>query len=84
MRQGQQPLVAINLASFLERLERETSEGSNASLPAEVMSVEGESDSARVKLRFETLSGTREGQRIQLTAGSGDMLVKITKAVAQP
>lgn len=84
LRQGQQPLVAINLASFLERLERETSEGSNASLPAEVMSVEGESDSARVKLRFETLSGTREGQRIQLTAGSGDMLVKITKAVAQP
>jgi hypothetical protein len=84
LRQGRQPLVALDLAPFLERLARDTGEGSNAGLPGDLMSVEGESDSARIKLRLETVSGTRQGRDIRLTNASGDILVKIKRPVAQP
>jgi hypothetical protein len=48
------------------------------------MSLEGESASARVKLRFESISGTREGSGIQINTANGDVLLKFKETTVQP
>jgi hypothetical protein len=48
------------------------------------MSLEGESASARIKLHFESISGTREGSGIQLNTANGDVLLKLKEKPVQP
>ena len=48
------------------------------------MSLEGESASARIRLRFESISGTREGSGIQMNTANGDVLLKFKETIVQP
>ena len=48
------------------------------------MSLEGESASARIKLRFESISGTRENSGIQMNTANGDVLLKLKETMVQP
>ena len=41
------------------------------------MGLEAESAAARVKLRFESVSGTRDNANIQLDNAYGDLLLKL-------
>jgi len=81
---GRQRLVALDLVPFLKRLQEQTVQGSNTGLSEELMSLEGESASARVKLRFESISGTREGSGIQINTANGDILLKLKETIVQP
>jgi hypothetical protein len=81
---GRQRLAALDLGPFLKRLQQQTVQGSNSGLSEELMSLEGESASARVKLRFESISGTREGSGIQINTANGDILLKFKEPVIQP
>jgi hypothetical protein len=77
LREGKETLVKLDMGPFLERLRQQTAEGTNTSLSEETMSLEGESDSARVKVRFENVSGTRDSSSIRLTNAYGDVLLKL-------
>ena len=77
LKDGRQTLVTLDLGPFLKRLQQQTGGGSNHGLSEALMSLEGESASARVKLRFESISGTRESSGIQMNTANGDVLLKI-------
>ena len=77
LKDGQQTLVTFDLGPFLERNQQQTADGSNHGLPEELMSLEGESASARIKLRFEGLTGRRDGSDIRLDTAHGEVLLKI-------
>jgi len=79
LRLGKEVLVTIEMGPFLKRLQQQTAEGSNTALSEEVLSLEGESDSARIKLRFESVSGTRDSSGIRLNNAHGELLLKIKK-----
>ena len=83
LKDGRQALVILDLGPFLKRLQEQTVQGSNSGLAEELMSLEAESASARVKLRFESISGMREGSGIQMNTANGDVLLKF-KETAQP
>jgi hypothetical protein len=83
LKDGRQALVILDLGPFLKRLQEQTVQGSNSGLAEELMSLEAESASARVKLRFESISGMREGSGIQMNTANGDVLLKF-KEIAQP
>ena len=84
LRDGRQTLVALDLGPFLKRLEQQTVQGSNSGISEELMSLEAESASARVKLCFESLSGMRESSGIVLNTSNGDVLLKIKEKGVQP
>jgi hypothetical protein len=77
LREGKDTLVKLDMGPFLERLRQQTAEGSNTGLSEETMSLEGESTSARIKLRFENLSGTRDSSNIRLNNAHGEVLLKL-------
>jgi len=77
LRLGKETLVTLEMGPFLKRLQQQTAEGSNTGLSEEVLSLEGESDSARIKLRFESVSGTRDSSGIRLNNAHGELLLKI-------
>jgi len=81
---GRQGLVTLDLGPFLKRLQQQTVQGSNSGLSEELMSLEGESASARVKLRFESISGTRQDSGIQMNTANGDVLLKLKETILQP
>jgi uncharacterized protein DUF4153 len=81
---GRQVLVALDVGPFLKRLQQQTVQGSNSGLAEELMILEGESASARIKLRFESISGTREGSGIQMNTANGDVLLKLKETIVQP
>jgi len=83
LKDGRQALVILDLGPFLKRLQEQTVQGSNSGLAEELMSLEAESASARVKLRFESISGMREGSGIQMNTANGDVLLKF-KETTQP
>ncbi|MGH9426325.1 MAG: hypothetical protein ACRD2L_08485, partial [Terriglobia bacterium] len=74
---GPQTLVSLDLGPFLQRLQQQTAGGSNQGVSEELMSLEGESPSARIKLRFEGLTGKRDGSGIRLEQAHGEVLLKI-------
>jgi len=74
---GRQPLVTLDMNPFLKRLQEQTAPGSNTGLPVELMTLEGESAVARLRLQFESLVGTRSGPIIQLQSTYGEALLKI-------
>ena len=76
-RKGKDTLVKLDMGSFLERLRQQTAEGSNTGLSEEVMSLEGESASVRIKLCFENVSGTRDNSSIRLNNAQGQVLLKL-------
>jgi len=85
LKEGQDTLVTLDLKPFLERLYQQTAEGSNNGLPDKLMSLDGESLSARVKLRFESLAGKRGSTGIQLDSAHGEVLLKFKeKTTTQP
>jgi hypothetical protein len=85
LRDGQQTLVTLDLKPFLKRLQQQTAEGSNNGLSDEVMSLDAESPSARIKLRFENLTGKRDSSGIQLDTAHGEALLKLKeKTTTQP
>jgi hypothetical protein len=81
---GRKVLVALDVGPFLKRLQQQTVQGSNSGLAEELMSLEAESASARIKLRFESISGTREGSGIQMNTANGDVLLKLNETIVQP
>lgn len=81
---GSKTLLTLDMKPFLQRLYQHTAEGSNHGLSQELMSLEGESASARIKLHFESISGTREGSGIQLNTATGDVLLKLREMTPQP
>ena len=74
---GRHPMVTLDMNPFLERLQEQTAGGSNSGLPVELMTLEGESAVARLRLQFESLVGTRSGPIIQLQSAHGEALLKI-------
>jgi hypothetical protein len=84
LKDGRQALVALELGPFMNRLQEQTVQGSNSGLAEELMSLESESASARIKLRFESISGTRAGSGIQMNTANGDVLLKFKEKVVQP
>ena len=84
LKDGRQALVTLDLGPFLKRLQEQTVQGSNSGLAEELMSLERESASARLKLRFESISGTREGSGIQMNTANGDILLKLKETLVQP
>jgi hypothetical protein len=81
IREGKTNLVTIALKPFIERVQQQTGEGSNAMLPEELMSLEVESDSVKIKLVFENMYGTRDPSGIQLTSAHGELLLKFKARV---
>jgi hypothetical protein len=84
LRDGIQTLVALDLGPFLKQLQQQTESGSNYGLSEALMSLEGESTSARLKLRFESISGTRDSSGIHLNFANGDVLLKLKETMVQP
>ncbi|MCI0419957.1 MAG: DUF4153 domain-containing protein [Acidobacteria bacterium] len=82
LRLGKEPLVTLEMGPFLKRLQQQTAEGSNTGLSEEVLSLEGESASARIKLRFESVSGTRDSSGIRLNNAHGELLLKLKEREA--
>ena len=83
LKDGQQTLVTLDLGPFLEWLQQQAADGSNHGLPEELMSLEGESASARIKLRFESLTGKRDSSGIRLDTAHGGCCPR-SKSVRQP
>jgi MFS family permease len=81
---GRRTLLTLEMKPFLARLQHQTAQGANSGLPTEVMSMEGESVTARVRLRFESVMGTRDQNGIQLESASGDALLKLKEVPSQP
>ena len=81
LKDGRQTLVTLDLGPFLKQLQQQTGGGSNHGLSEALMSLEGKSASARVKLRFESISGTRESSGIQLNTANGDLLLKLRETL---
>jgi hypothetical protein len=76
LREGKTNLVTIALKQFIVRILQQTGEGSNSMLSMDLMSLEVESDSAKIRLVFENIYGTRDPSGIQLTSGHGELLLK--------
>jgi Domain of unknown function (DUF4153) len=85
LRDGRQTLVTLDLKPFLQRLQQQTGQGSNQGLSEALMSLEGESAAARLRLRFETLAGKRDSSGIHLETAHGEALLKFKETpTAQP
>lgn len=81
LREGKNPLTAIDTTPLMNRLYQHTGQQSASGLPEEVMTLEGESPRARMKLVFESISGERNDSSIQLTNAQGELLVKLHSAI---
>jgi hypothetical protein len=79
-REAKGTLVTLALGPFLDRIQKNTGQSSNAGLSPNLLSLEGESDSIKVRLIFESLSGTRDSSGIQLKNGHGELLLKFKEA----
>ena len=76
IREGKTNLVLIDLKPFFERIQQQPGEGAHTSLPEDLLSVEGESVVAKVKLVFANFTATRESAGIQITNAHGQLLMK--------
>lgn len=70
-------LANLDLRPFLNRIQQQTGQGSSVGLSQDLLSLEGKSDSVKIKLIFESMSGTRDTSGIQLKNGHGELLLKL-------
>ncbi|MFN8006956.1 MAG: hypothetical protein U0V70_08040 [Terriglobia bacterium] len=77
LRESDRSLIRLELNPFLDRIVKETAEGPNGLLPEEFLSLEGESDSVKIKILFDNVSGTREPSGPQLTSANGALLLRL-------
>jgi len=84
LREGMTNLVTIDLKPFFDRIQQQPGEGSHTILPEELLSLEGESDSAKIKLVFAGFTATRDPSGVQLTNAHGVLLLKFKNQVDSP
>ena len=77
-REGKTNLVTIDLKPFIDRIQQQPGEGSNTLLPEDLLSLEGESDAAKIKLVFAGFTATRDPSGVQFTNAHGQLLLKFT------
>ena len=75
-REGKTSLITIDLKPFFDRIQQQPGEGSNTLLPEDLLSLEGESNAAKIKLVFAGFTATRDPSGVQFTNAHGHLLLK--------